>query len=227
LATDGLTFHIGANKGQSMELTVGNMKASALKVEGAKASTAATGGWTISSRDSAMTNITITSAAASGTEPTWTSGTRTLAVASDATNETVKTELEKQGFEVSFTGTLSGTYSATVTGVALAADTTNSYGINVSTQSAADSAIESIDSAISSVSTERSKLGAVQNRLDHTINNLTATSENLSAAESRIRDVDMAQEMMEFTKNNILSQAATSMLAQANQMPQSVLQLLQ
>ena len=70
-------------------------------------------------------------------------------------------------------------------------------------------------------------VGATQNRLDHTINNLTTTSENLSAAESRIRDVDMAQEMMDFTKNNILSQAATSMLAQANQMPQSVLQLLQ
>ena len=70
-------------------------------------------------------------------------------------------------------------------------------------------------------------MGAVQNRLEHTINNLTTTVENLSAAESRIRDVDMAEEMMEFTKNNILSQAATAMLAQANQMPNSVLQLLQ
>lgn len=99
--------------------------------------------------------------------------------------------------------------------------------LNVSTQQGADAAIATIDDAISTVSAERSKLGATQNRLDHTINNLTATSENLSAAESRIRDVDMAQEMMEFTKNNILSQAATSMLAQANQMPQSVLQLLQ
>ncbi|MDR7869610.1 MAG: flagellin [Tissierellaceae bacterium] len=100
-------------------------------------------------------------------------------------------------------------------------------GIDVSTQEAADTAIKTIDAAIESVSAERSKLGATQNRLDHTINNLTATAENLSAAESRIRDVDMAEEMMEFTKNNILSQAATSMLAQANQMPQSVLQLLQ
>ncbi len=69
-------------------------------------------------------------------------------------------------------------------------------------------------------------MGSVQNRLEHTINNLMATSENLSAAESRIRDVDMAEEIMEFTKNNILSQAATAMLAQANQMPNSVLQLL-
>lgn len=97
----------------------------------------------------------------------------------------------------------------------------------VLTQEDADNAILAIDSAIADVSSQRSNLGSVQNRLEHTINNLTATAENLSAAESRIRDVDMAEEMMEFTKNNILSQAATSMLAQANQMPQSVLQLLQ
>lgn len=88
-------------------------------------------------------------------------------------------------------------------------------------------ALKIIDDAIETVSTQRATLGAAQNRLEHTINNLTATAENLSAAESRIRDVDMAEEMMEFTKNNILSQAATSMLAQANQMPNSVLQLLQ
>ena len=100
-------------------------------------------------------------------------------------------------------------------------------GLAISSRDAANNAIDTIDAAIQSVSSERSKLGATQNRLDHTINNLTTTSENLVAAESRIRDVDMAQEMMEFTKNNILSQAATSMLAQANQMPQSVLQLLQ
>ena len=91
----------------------------------------------------------------------------------------------------------------------------------------ATAAITIIDTAIETVSAERSKLGATQNRLDHTINNLEATAENLTEAESRIRDVDMAAEMMEFTKNNILIQAATSMLAQANQMPQSVLQLLQ
>ena len=76
------------------------------------------------------------------------------------------------------------------------------------------------------VSTERARLGAYQNRLEHTINNLGASSENLTAAESRIRDVDMAKEMMEFTKNSILQQAAQAMLAQATQMPQGVLQLL-
>lgn len=87
--------------------------------------------------------------------------------------------------------------------------------------------ISVIDKAISTVSAQRAALGAVQNRLEHTINNLTATNENLSDANSRIRDVDMAEEMMTFTKSNILSQAATSMLAQANAMPNSVLNLLQ
>ena len=87
--------------------------------------------------------------------------------------------------------------------------------------------IKNIDTAIGTVSAQRADLGAVQNRLEHTINNLTATNENLSDANSRIRDVDMAEEMMTFTKSNILSQAATSMLAQANAMPNSVLNLLQ
>lgn len=90
-----------------------------------------------------------------------------------------------------------------------------------------DKMITLIDKAIQTVSDQRADLGAVQNRLEHTINNLTATNENLSDANSRIRDVDMAEEMMTFTKSNILSQAATSMLAQANAMPNSVLNLLQ
>lgn len=95
------------------------------------------------------------------------------------------------------------------------------------TQTDAENAITTVNGAIKMVSAERAKLGAFQNRLEHTINNLSTSSENLSAAEGRIRDVDMAKEMMEFTKNNILSQAAQSMLAQANQQPQNVLQLLQ
>ncbi|MDA7025527.1 flagellin Hag [Bacillus sp. CLL-7-23] len=89
-----------------------------------------------------------------------------------------------------------------------------------------DTQIALLDTAITNVSNQRANLGAVQNRLEHTINNLGAASENLTAAESRIRDVDMAKEMSEFTKNNILSQASQAMLAQANQQPQSVLQLL-
>jgi flagellin len=99
-------------------------------------------------------------------------------------------------------------------------------GIDVTTADGAQNAIDTLDSAISEVSAQRSQLGAVQNRLDHTINNLNTAQENLTAAESRISDVDMAKEMMNFTKSQILSQAGTAMMAQANQLPQGVLQLL-
>ncbi|HHW32021.1 MAG TPA: flagellin protein [Clostridiaceae bacterium] len=98
--------------------------------------------------------------------------------------------------------------------------------LSVETADDASKAVEVLDAALAKVSAERSKLGAYQNRLEHTINNLGTSAENLTAAESRIRDVDMASEMMEFTKMNILSQAAQAMLAQANQQPQGVLQLL-
>ncbi|MGG2109417.1 flagellin Hag [Lysinibacillus pakistanensis] len=145
-AAGGKVFHIGANSGQSINLSIGNMSASALGVNAAD-------------------------------DPA----------------------------DVTEAGT---------------------NGINISTQSAADNSISIIDKALNRVSETRASLGAVQNRLEHTINNLGATSENLTAAESRIRDTDMAKEMMGFTKNNILMQAAQSMLAQANQQPQGVLQLL-
>ncbi|MFA8439417.1 flagellin [Pueribacillus sp. YX66] len=98
--------------------------------------------------------------------------------------------------------------------------------VSIGTQADANNAIETINDALNTVSTQRSALGAIQNRLEHTINNLGASAENLTAAESRIRDTDMAKEMMEFTKNNILTQAAQAMLAQAQQVPQGVLQLL-
>ena len=98
--------------------------------------------------------------------------------------------------------------------------------IKVSSASSAEASISAINKAIEDVSGQRSKLGAFQNRLEHTINNLGTSQENLTAAESRIRDVDMAKEMMEQTKNSILAQAAQAMLAQANQQPQGVLQLL-
>lgn len=102
-----------------------------------------------------------------------------------------------------------------------------SGGIDVSTQEAASAAITTLNTAINDVSAERANLGSIQNRLDHTINNLSTTAENMTASESRIRDVDMAKEMMEYTKLGILQQASQAMLAQANQAPQGVLQLLQ
>ena len=99
--------------------------------------------------------------------------------------------------------------------------------VDISTQAGAKAAVDKIKSAINSVSSTRGDLGAIQNRLEHTINNLSVSSENMTAAESRIRDVDMANEMMAYTKNNILVQSSQAMLAQANQLPQGVLQLLQ
>lgn len=101
------------------------------------------------------------------------------------------------------------------------------YSLNMTTRETANNAIETIDNAIEMVSKQRSKLGAIQNRLEHTIANLDNTSENLQSAESNIRDVDMAEEMVVYSKNNILQQAAQSMLAQANQSTQGVLSLLQ
>ena len=99
--------------------------------------------------------------------------------------------------------------------------------VNIGSQEGAAAAIDKVKAAINKVSSTRGDLGAIQNRLEHTINNLGVTTENMTAAESRIRDTDMAKEMMEFTKNNILVQASQAMLAQANQQPQGVLQLLQ
>jgi len=96
----------------------------------------------------------------------------------------------------------------------------------LTSKAVATAAISALDSAIGKVSTERAKLGATQNRLEHKINNLNVNVENLSASESRIRDTDMAEEMMQFTRNQILSQAGTAMLGQANQSQQGVLQLL-
>ena len=106
-------------------------------------------------------------------------------------------------------------------------NTATQEALDVSTHGNATKAIEVLDLAIKNVSAERSKLGAYQNRLEHTIKNLDTSSENLQASESRIRDVDMAKEMMEFTKNNILQQAAQAMLAQANQQPSSCTERLE
>lgn len=173
--------------------------------------------------------------------------TETADVAGDATSATFTDSTKFKGLTINLDGNLSSgaagaateTVAATITvdktsstastflNGELTAEASVAGGIDVSSQTAANTAITTINSALNTVSEQRSKLGAYQNRLEHTINNLGTTSENLTASESRIRDVDMAKEMMAFTKNNILSQAATAMLAQANQQPQAVLQLLQ
>lgn len=142
--------------------------------------------------------------------------------ATTGTNSTVTVKTNAVSFQI-------GANEGQNTKLAISAMSSKALGVadvDLTTSEKASKAITTIDKAIQTVSTERSKLGAIQNRLEHTINNLGTSAENLTAAESRIRDVDMAKEMMEFTKNTILQQAAQAMLAQANQMPQNVLQLL-
>ena len=109
----------------------------------------------------------------------------------------------------------------------MSADGLGLHGLDITSEAQASQSIDKIKTAINSVSTARASMGALQNRLEHTINNLDVAVENLSAANSRIRDTDMAKEMMNYTKMNVLVQSAQAMLAQANQQPQSVLQLLQ
>ena len=123
-----------------------------------------------------------------------------------------------------------GSLSGQSIGISIKNMNASSLGVDalkVSSFASAGSSMDKIQSAINLVSTQRSTLGALQNRLEHTINNLNTTAENTQAAESRIRDVDMATEMVEYSKNNILAQAGQSMLAQANQSNQGVLSLLQ
>ncbi|WMT40662.1 flagellin [Paenibacillus sp. D2_2] len=282
------TFHIGANEGQNISLTVGDMRSSALGVIGGATvdstgtvTASATGelslvkGESYTVRDNgngkydlldssnkviakSTDGLTFTMEKADGSgagatgkvvfDQKVTSG----AVSFDGTGATGKAQFANSGLE-------SGTYTYNAADKTILDSNGKVYaksadgitftdvdgkelftstvaltdkaeitvgGTDISTASTASKAITTINTALESVSTERSKLGAYQNRLEHTVNNLGASSENLSAAESRIRDVDMAKEMVQFTKNNILTQAAQAMLAQANQQPQGVLQLL-
>ncbi|MEJ9151443.1 MULTISPECIES: flagellin [Bacillus] len=191
------TFQIGANSGQNLSISINDMRAEALKV-----------GTEYTVKNSGAANLLM-----SGTSviAQWVSG-------GDASTGVA-------GF---YTSGDSSSLSKLVfaSDNKLSSGSSVEVGIKISSQSEADDAITIIDKAIEKVSAERSKLGATQNRLEHTINNLSTSSENLTAAESRIRDVDMAKEMMEQTKASILAQAAQAMLAQANQQPQGVLQLL-
>ncbi|WP_198588520.1 flagellin N-terminal helical domain-containing protein [Geodermatophilus chilensis] len=158
----------------------------------------------------------------------------------DAEYQALVAELDDIATKTTFNGTalLDGSYSGKLFQVGSNAGETLSLSIgnmgstalgatgDVTTQATASAAITAVNTAIETVSTQRANLGAVQNRLEHKINNLNATVENLTASESRIRDTDMAQEMVSFTRSQILSQAGTAMLAQANQGSQGVLQLL-
>ncbi|MBX9954268.1 MULTISPECIES: flagellin Hag [Peribacillus] len=163
-----------------------------------------------------------------GSKDTATAGTGLQFQIGANENQSLTLEIgDMRAAALGLTGTAGDTGFTAANGVS---DGTNSTpgeaGLDVSTAANASAAITAIQGAIDTVSAERSKLGANQNRLEHTINNLGTSSENLTAAESRVRDTDMAKTMMEQTKNSILAQASQAMLAQANQQPQGVLQLL-
>src|SRR5690625_93923 len=206
------TFHIGANEGQNISISINAMDGTSLGV------TNNITGLTVNQEGDVL-NDAESNAVAYNIEGKW------YAAEDVVLDEDNSVEGVKEGATE-----LSVTSKTVVEGEGDEAAEVTTYtinrGIDISSQESADEAITTINNAIETVSSERSKLGAVQNRLEHTINNLGASAENLQAAESRIRDVDMAKEMMEFTKNNILTQAAQAMLAQSQQIPSGVLQLL-
>jgi flagellin len=207
-----LTFQIGANQNQAMTLEIGDMSASGLGLGGAE---------TLTKVEEAFDGVddqTVLKNAAGDVVA--------VQVGDDwyAPEDVVRNEA---GNDLEL---VDNPDKLTVANAFVLGDGTDAgSSINVAefkTSDDFDKAVGLIDTAIGLVSSQRSKLGANQNRLEHTISNLNNAQENLQAAESRIRDLDMAEEIMAFTKNNILQQAATAMLAQANMAPQSVLQLL-
>ncbi|GAA0318781.1 flagellin [Bacillus carboniphilus] len=242
------TFQIGANANQNIDLSINGMDSADLAVA---ASTKTVTTFDSNIDFSKSTTATVSFEVVTNSATVTAGNTLSATVAVDSANNIVITLGKTTAGNVTLAATAAvelinnstaaaalvtaqvntagdGTISAAVTAANITGVTAYDLtkGIDIETQSAADSAITVIDNAINTVSNERSKLGAYQNRLEHTINNLGTSAENLTAAESRIRDVDMAKEMMAQTKNSILAQAAQAMLAQANQQPQGVLQLL-
>jgi flagellin len=241
-------FQVGANKGETISVAVGtNMSSSGLKVDGVdvKGGTATTATVVNAVAGTAGT-VTLDAVPSTVDEfkalnGTITFGSRSLDLASvswktaagvdvaDATEaETALSAAVTKAFGTAVTvdtSTMEFTTAAAPASTATAVEV-SAGSLKWAQSTGADGAIKVIDDAIKTVSTTRADLGAIQNRFDHTINNLNVAVENLTASESRIRDADMAQEMVQFTRNQILSQAGTAMLAQANQASQGVLSLL-
>jgi flagellin len=236
-------FQVGANSGETIDVAVGTaMSAAGLGVDTVDVTT---GGpqWTfdpgaVDFADTTAGGPTITvDVKASGARTLDLTGWDTAGTAAAAsTNQAIlQTAFDKELGSSCFTVkvgnygelTANGPTGAVTGDLAIAgAGVTGSATFSASAASGASAAIGAIDLAIKTVSSTRADLGAIQNRFDHTINNLNVAVENLTASESRIRDADMAQEMVQFTRNQILSQAGTAMLAQANQASQGVLSLL-
>ncbi|MDP9821720.1 flagellin N-terminal helical domain-containing protein [Nocardioides massiliensis] len=231
-STNSMTFQVGADGANSSSITVDLSSANVAAVATALGSGGATGA-----------TFTVDAAAVTGALA-FTDGTVTRTVTMGAVGEAktvhdVANALNADtGFADSFVAAVDANnelvvrsltgedVALTAPGTGIAAGTATDPGISFANNADARSSIAALDAQIAGISTARANLGAYQNRLEHTINNLNVAVENLTASESRIRDTDMAAEMMNFTRAQILSQAGTAMLAQANQAPQGVLQLL-
>ncbi len=240
-------FQVGANAGESINVKVGtSMSATGLGVSGVDVTATAAGltGTTTTAAAAGTAGVTTVGASVDFTKSegfdslngTVTVGGKSLDLSTVkyASGDTAAQKLTKVNTALTAAG-VAATATASATGLVLtgatpAAGATTAQvadaAVNFTQASGSDLAISKIDSAIATVSTTRADLGALQNRFEHTVNNLNVAVENLSASESRIRDTDMASEMMSFTRSQILSQAGTAMLAQANQAPQGVLSLL-
>ncbi|RBY94314.1 flagellin [Blastococcus sp. TBT05-19] len=246
-------FQVGANAGEQIQVQIGTaMGANGLDLEGVDVTIAAAG---ITATETAATSSSAagtagTVAVASGTanlanaeefaklNGSLTMGGKTLDLSSvkysDTANATERLASLNEALDNTFgAGNIQAAVSGgalTITGSNPGADATAeelaAAQLTFTQSTGATEGLKKIDAAIKTVSTTRADLGALQNRFDHTINNLNVSVENLTASESRIRDADMAQEMVGFTRNQILTQAGTSMLAQANQASQGVLSLL-
>ncbi|MDK3257417.1 flagellin [Blastococcus capsensis] len=235
-------FQVGANAGESISVVVGTstsargLGVNALDVTVADPTGGTTGAVVNGDGAAVLESVTATGEIGAGTfngKITWEgktvdltgiSQTETDAAKVTAIKEKVADALGLDAAQVTYTAG-SATAAGTLAVSSAAGDFANK-NTAFTAQTGAEKAIVSLDKAIKSISTTRADLGAIQNRFDHTINNLSVAVENLSASESRIRDADMAQEMVQFTRNQILSQAGTAMLAQANQASQGVLSLL-
>lgn len=217
------TFQIGANGGQTMSVKIGKMDAESLGLD-ADVRLSVTDA-VFNAADAARADAKTTFDTAQGDFDTAQAAYDQAVADYQASSQD---DAAQTAFETAQTtyNTAKDTYNTAKSGYDKAVEIFNK-AIDEPGRTNSSDAIAKIDDAIKTVSSQRSDLGAAQNRLNHTVKNLTTTKENLAEANSRIRDVDMAEEMMAFTKNNILSQAATSMLSQANAMPNSVLGLLQ
>jgi flagellin len=244
------TFQVGANAGETISVGVGTgMGAAGLGVDGVDVTKAATGAVAATHTNAVAGTAGAVTTTSGGLDKVGAKLNGSISVGGKSldlssitldstagTNATANVTKIQAALDTAFgsgavTAVISGTTDLKFTGATPGSSATSAEvaaaDVTFSGQSGASAAITSIDDAIKTVSTTRADLGAVQNRFEHTINNLNVAVENLSASESRIRDTDMASEMTNFTRAQILSQAGTAMLAQANQAPQSVLKLLQ